>query len=475
MHRDPVQSRVAAARPRVRDAQDHRGRGAHRARPAGRARPRQPRRGATGASRRSTSRRCGGCCSRTSRTTTSIATGEHHTSRELLRARVRARRPRLPRARATDPRSCARRGRHAPAPIRPRRASSSAGEPRTTLPRAGRADGRRGARARAQARRRRTTLRVLVTGGAGAIGSHVVDALLARGDEVAVLDSFHPFYPRAHKERNLARARGHAASPASTRATCATPRSWPRPSRASRRGGGPPGGARGRAPEPRGPGRLRRREPARHRGVLNAARRGGVERFVFASSSSVYGERPRGPFTRGPRGGSAALAVRRDQARRRAAVPRGAPHGGLRRHLSALLHRLRPAPAPRPGDPQVRAARARGKTDPGLRRRQRRARLHLRRATSSTGWCARSTAARGYAIYNLGRGQPVTLDATIDALEAALRNPRRARRPARAAGRRAAHLGVDRPRARRARLRSARRAERGHRARSSRWLREEDA
>ena len=46
-------------------------------------------------------------------------------------------------------------------------------------------------------------MRVLVTGGAGAIGSHVCEALLARGDDVAVLDAFHDFYPRALKERNL--------------------------------------------------------------------------------------------------------------------------------------------------------------------------------------------------------------------------------------------------------------------------------
>jgi UDP-glucuronate 4-epimerase len=45
--------------------------------------------------------------------------------------------------------------------------------------------------------------RVIVTGGAGFIGSTLVDRLLAMGDEVAVVDNFDPFYPRVRKEANL--------------------------------------------------------------------------------------------------------------------------------------------------------------------------------------------------------------------------------------------------------------------------------
>jgi UDP-glucose 4-epimerase len=139
---------------------------------------------------------------------------------------------------------------------------------------------------------------VLVTGGAGAIGSILVEALLARGDEVAVLDSFHDFYPRAQKERNLARARGERGfagvfegdirdmefvaktfeSFAPRAVVHLAARAGVRPSL---------------------------EDPVTYTDVnllgtsvvLNAATRSGVERFVFASSSSVYGERPRGEFT----------------------------------------------------------------------------------------------------------------------------------------------------------------------------------
>lgn len=50
-------------------------------------------------------------------------------------------------------------------------------------------------------------MRIVVTGGAGFIGSHTVDALLARGDEVVCIDDFNDYYSPRRKRENLSVAR----------------------------------------------------------------------------------------------------------------------------------------------------------------------------------------------------------------------------------------------------------------------------
>jgi len=52
-------------------------------------------------------------------------------------------------------------------------------------------------------------LKVVVTGAAGFIGSHLSERLLAAGHEVVGIDSFTDFYERSRKELNLEAARSH--------------------------------------------------------------------------------------------------------------------------------------------------------------------------------------------------------------------------------------------------------------------------
>jgi nucleoside-diphosphate-sugar epimerase len=52
-------------------------------------------------------------------------------------------------------------------------------------------------------------MRILVTGAAGFIGSHVAERLLLDGHEVVLLDGFTDYYERWRKEANVATARAH--------------------------------------------------------------------------------------------------------------------------------------------------------------------------------------------------------------------------------------------------------------------------
>lgn len=141
-----------------------------------------------------------------------------------------------------------------------------------------------------------TPQRVLVTGAAGFIGSHLSERLLAEGRSVLGVDSFDPFYPVSLKRLNLARAleskrfelveadirdaqamhalfgRGDFEGVVHLAALAGVRRSLERPADYA------DVNVRGSAV------------------IFEAAVEHGLPRVVFASSSSVYGEREDGPF-----------------------------------------------------------------------------------------------------------------------------------------------------------------------------------
>src|SRR5437667_551748 len=138
-------------------------------------------------------------------------------------------------------------------------------------------------------------MRILVTGGAGFIGSHLVEKLLADGHDVAILDDFNDFYDPRIKRDNISTVEkeitvhdvdlrdsdkvaslfgkekfdviAHLAARAGVRPSIQQPQLYYDTNVA---------------------GTLH---------LLEAARTNGVGRFIFASSSSVYGAAKKVPFS----------------------------------------------------------------------------------------------------------------------------------------------------------------------------------
>ena len=138
-------------------------------------------------------------------------------------------------------------------------------------------------------------MRILVTGGAGFIGSHLVEKLLAEGHNVAILDDFNDFYDPGIKRANVSGVAKdiviydvdlrdgekvanafreekfdvifHLAARAGVRPSIQEPQLYYDANVA---------------------GTLH---------LLDGARENGVERFIFASSSSVYGAARKIPFS----------------------------------------------------------------------------------------------------------------------------------------------------------------------------------
>ncbi|MEQ1757804.1 MAG: NAD-dependent epimerase/dehydratase family protein [Vicinamibacterales bacterium] len=136
---------------------------------------------------------------------------------------------------------------------------------------------------------------VLVTGGAGFIGSHLVDGLLRDGDTVTVVDNFDPFYPRAAKEQNIAAHRTHAKwrlvelNLADHDALERLDGTFDTIVHLAAKAGV--------RPSIEDPLAYQAANVTATQNLLEFAKRRGITQFVFASSSSVYGVNPRVPWS----------------------------------------------------------------------------------------------------------------------------------------------------------------------------------
>ncbi len=139
--------------------------------------------------------------------------------------------------------------------------------------------------------------RVLLTGGAGFIGSHLAEALLARGCELLVLDDLNDYYDPALKRANLEAVRRAGPFEFAQGDICDAPLVEPLLARFRPTAVVHLAARAGVRPSLEQPALYQRVNVEGTAVLLEAARRHGVQRFVFASSSSVYGAASQVPFS----------------------------------------------------------------------------------------------------------------------------------------------------------------------------------
>jgi UDP-glucuronate 4-epimerase len=135
------------------------------------------------------------------------------------------------------------------------------------------------------------TDRVLVTGAAGFIGSHLCEALLSRGDRVVGIDNFDPYYDPAVKEANLAALHARAGFHFERLDIVTDDLPFDGVTAVVHLAARP-----GVQPSLVDPASYMQTNITGTVRVIEAARRAGVWRMVLASSSSVYGETTPAPF-----------------------------------------------------------------------------------------------------------------------------------------------------------------------------------
>jgi UDP-glucuronate 4-epimerase len=138
-------------------------------------------------------------------------------------------------------------------------------------------------------------MRILVTGGAGFIGSHLVEKLLTSGHDVAILDDFNDFYdPQIKRENIAAVSKDVAIHHVDLRDSAAVRNLFHQKKFETIAHLAARAGVR---PSILHPQLYYDTNVTGTLHLLDAARVTGVERFIFASSSSVYGISKTVPFS----------------------------------------------------------------------------------------------------------------------------------------------------------------------------------